>query len=430
MNNDRYHAIITLVYTSLLAFIYGIEIVPSWSYMGFSGNFNLINWAESLLFTVPLSFLFKVERNAASYILSSCFYLFFIPSAVYICMSDQGINYSIVFILAIIIVALSSKIKINLPKILVLNEGVMKFSSLALVILSISLQAAYGGLENFSLNIERVYEFRRETASNLPEIFAYVYSNVASVLLPIIVVCAYIKKDYLVLLIAVFLTLLLFGMSHHKTVLFSPPVALALYIAFSNARINKYFPHIFLVIPFISLIEISYVRYFGDFGDISYLTSLVVRRVLFVPSLLDSKYIEFFSMHPYYLWSSSRLVSWAMESQYNMTAPFLIGFEYFRDLDTSANTGIIGSGYANAGIYGVVIYATFSGIILTSLNSLATRLGHSFVAAVSFVTIFNIISSADLLTSFLTHGLLLLLVFLMLSPSSIAQPVRKDVIDG
>lgn len=425
MKLSKDHTLTCLIYTVILAFIYHVEIVPTWSYMGFSGSLTWIGLVKSIFLTVPFAFFLKVGRDVRSYILISCFYLFVIPSAIYISLSDQGTVNIVVYFVSVLGLLVFSGLGIRIPPMPPIRQQALTGLALALVAIVMALQAAYGGLENFSLDIERVYEFRRETADNLPQIFAYVYSNVASVLLPILLVFAYIKRSVLYFSFSISFTLILFGMSHHKSVLFSPPVALLLYIAFSNIRAYKYFPALFLLIPIISVFEIFITREFGGPGDIAYLTSLIVRRVLFVPAMLDSKYIEFFSYNPFYYWSSSRLFSWAGDSGYNLTAPFIIGYEYFRDLDTSANTGIVGSGFSNAGILGVLIYSTATGVIVSLLNGVGSRLGHAFVAAVSFVTIFNILSSADLLTSFLTHGLLLLVLFLAFSPADIAAPERK-----
>ncbi len=412
------HTASAFIYTVLLCVIYHIEIVPTWAYMGFSGSLTVEGLLTALIMTVPFSLIFKVNNTAKSYIIISVYYLWIIPSAVYIALSGQGNLNIFIYFLVVISLHFMSTFRVPSVNLHPMRGEALMLASLALVVMVISLQAFYGGLENFNLDIERVYEFRRESADNLPAIFAYVYSNVSSVILPIIIVTAYINRSYVYFVGALALTIILFGMSHHKSVLFSPPVALFLYASFNSRLISRYFPDVFIIIPSISIMEILFTRFFGYPGDISYLTSLIVRRVLFVPAMLDSKYIEFFSDNPFYYWSSSRFFSWATTSDYNLTAPFIIGYEYFRDLDTSANTGIVGSGFSNAGVPGVLAYSMATGLIIAFLNSVAERVGHAFVAAVSFVTIFNILSSADLLTSLLTHGLLLLLIYLLVSPPS------------
>ncbi|MDQ7780787.1 MAG: hypothetical protein RDV41_13915, partial [Planctomycetota bacterium] len=142
---------------------------------------------------------------------------------------------------------------------------------------------------------------------------------------------------------------------------------------------------------------------------------------LFVPAMLDTLYIDYFSLHEKYYWSSSRLGSWAGENPHGVAAPFLIGSEYFSDNDMSANAGVIGGGYANAGLLGVAIYSIISGLLVAMLNAFGRRAGHALVTAVSLATVFNILTTTDLVTAFLTHGLLLLVLVLALFPDPVGR---------
>ena len=86
----------------------------------------------------------------------------------------------------------------------------------------------------------------------------------------------------------------------------------------------------------------------------------------------------------------------------------------------SANAGMIGSGFSNAGVIGVAIYAMAIGFLISVLNAYGRRIGHAFVTAASLSTLFNLVTSTDLITAILTHGLLLLLLLLALFPPATA----------
>ena len=105
-----------------------------------------------------------------------------------------------------------------------------------------------------------------------------------------------------------------------------------------------------------------------------------------------------------------------------MTAPFVIGSEYFSDPEMSANAGAIGSGFANAGLFGVALYSLSIGVLIGVLNVYGKRIGHATVAAVSFVVVFYVVTTTDLVTAFLTHGLLLLLIVLALFSNPMQTP--------
>jgi hypothetical protein len=144
-----------------------------------------------------------------------------------------------------------------------------------------------------------------------------------------------------------------------------------------------------------------------------------------VPTLLDGLYIDYFGQRTYYYWSWSRIGSLFVSNPYDQAAPFVIGFEYFSDLDMSANAGVIASGYANAGLPGVALYSMLAGLLLALLNAFGRRIGHAFVAAASLMTFHTILTTADLLTAILSHGVLLLLMMLVLFPSAAPQPAPR-----
>jgi hypothetical protein len=97
-----------------------------------------------------------------------------------------------------------------------------------------------------------------------------------------------------------------------------------------------------------------------------------------------------------------------------MSSPNLIGYQYFGLEDTSANTGWIGSGFANAGIAGVFLYSILIAALLGVLNTYSEKLGGGVITAL-FSTIFlTLILSADFATSLLTHGLIAAIVLLVL----------------
>jgi hypothetical protein len=88
----------------------------------------------------------------------------------------------------------------------------------------------------------------------------------------------------------------------------------------------------------------------------------------------------------------------------------------------SANTGVVGNGYANAGLFGVFAYSSIVGIFVSILNSFGRRIGHTFVTAASVYMIFLLMTTTDLITAILSHGLLLLIFMLsIIGPGETVQ---------
>jgi hypothetical protein len=100
---------------------------------------------------------------------------------------------------------------------------------------------------------------------------------------------------------------------------------------------------------------------------------------------------------------------------YDLTSPFLIGEAYFGSSEIGANTGYVGSGFAQAGMAGVAIYAIGVGMIVAILQSYGRYLGLPFVGAIMMTQVVTMISSTDFVTLFLTHGMLISLVLLAMA---------------
>lgn len=139
--------------------------------------------------------------------------------------------------------------------------------------------------------------------------------------------------------------------------------------------------------------------------------------------MLNTLFLDFFERNPIYYWSASRFTSWIHENPYGTTAPYVIGIKYFASPQMAANTGAIGSGHANAGLFGVALYSVKIGLFIGVLNAYGARIGHAAVAAVSFDVVFYVVTSTDLTTALLTHRLLLLVFILALSPSMV-EPAK------
>jgi hypothetical protein len=77
--------------------------------------------------------------------------------------------------------------------------------------------------------------------------------------------------------------------------------------------------------------------------------------------------------HPFLLWADSKISFGLVESTYNLRLPFLIGKQYFFSEKMSANSGWIGSGYAQFGFTGMIAYALSNWVSFVPLRCLFTE---------------------------------------------------------
>lgn len=418
---------LSLAYCAILSWMYINEISVFWAYMGFNGEYNTLKMATSFSLVFLVSAISPVNFDVRSILIATMNFMFIIPSIVFLSYTNGLLyHYISIFILFFFVLGLSS-INLSINKIGTISENAVLYIIVGALVLSVTVQAYYGGLSNFNLDIERVYEFRRESAQALPDFFGYLYSNVTGALAPLGILLSQKYKKHHITVLILFLTVILFGITHHKSVLFAPAAVYLFYVALNMGKSVNILVFSISGLVLICLLDVIYIRFAMSEYEASYISSLVVRRLLLVPPMLDGLYIEFFSSNVKYYWSSSKIFSWATSSYYDYSAPFIIGYEYFLDLDTSANTGIVGSGFSNAGLVGVSLYSFILGLIVSLLNNYGKVIGHTFVSSASAIVFFTVLSSTDLVTATLTHGLLLLIIFIAILPH---QPNQNSVGKG
>ena len=405
-------AILSLLMMAALAWLYSNEIVPKWEYAGFDGYVDLTSLLIALLFAALCGFLLPSGLSTRSLILSVVHYGFVIPSIAIACFGKFVPAYFFSFALAYFLLFFSSMIRLRAVSVANISPRIVLSVGVGILGAGVLLYIAFGGLATFNLNLERVYEFRRDSAERLPAVFGYFYSNLASAVIPLCLALAFILKARLSALLVIVLAILLFGMTHHKSVFFSTLIAIAFFLVFRSRNPVIKVGLLFVVLCVLAVIEVLlYGAFFG--GDLPGIySSYFIRRTLLVPSLADRAYVEFFLSNPYFFWAQSKITFGLVISPSDVTVPFLIGREYFGDADLAANAGFVGSGYANAGVGGVALYGLILGLIVAIVDSFGRRIGAGLVAAVCLLPVITMVTSTDVVTALLSHGVLLLLISL------------------
>lgn len=406
----------------LLGRIYTIYISQSYEYMGYDlYDLNINRSIISIFMIAIFAYLTPTKGGVRSFYLNFIITIYFIPYMILYSYAARS-NYSFLIVcFSFSILYIFSAIRI--PRITI---GDVSASALmqALTIAALAVIACYpliGGFAHFNLDLQSIYDFRDEAAAALPSLFDYLTPIFGRVIIPFCTAVSLIHRRYKFVFLFIILSVLQFGFTSNRTLLFSPIVVIGFYYFLS--KFSDYSAILCAVIfaLVISLVDsFIYMNVNGD-GIWGLYTSLFVRRVLMVPPLLDSLYIEFFSDNTKYLWSLSRITLGLVAAPYDgVPAPFVIGEVYFASPETSANTGFIGSGYAQAGLLGVALYAGGLGMIISLFDSFGRYLGTPFTVAVTII-VATAFTATDLLSLFLTHGLAVLIFLLMLVQSPEAK---------
>jgi len=193
---------------------------------------------------------------------------------------------------------------------------------------------------------------------------------------------------------------LLFALSGHKGVLSSVILVVFFYILF-KLNFNNYNV---LLLGFLGLLSFVLLL---DVLEVSMISSLIIRRLLMVPAHLNFTYLEFFSNNEFVYWSNGILKNF-FNNPYDVDIVHTIG-AYLGKPDMAANTGFIASGYAHAGVLGIIMYTIIAIVLFNIINQLANNNDKYFVMAIMFPIILTLFKSSDLLTTLLTHGLFIAL---------------------
>jgi oligosaccharide repeat unit polymerase len=408
-----------VLYYCSFQIVYQIWVTDTYRYQGFNNEFSIIYALISLLLLFFLISIIQVNNSPSSYFLHFTLAVIFIPSIVLFVGQSLPLKFIFSTFIAIFVTAIIVN-KIRLKTIYVPKISADKIILILLFIALLNIVGLiyFGGLRYVNFNLSLVYDFRRDAAASVPGFFGYLNSITGKVVIPFGIVYSYFSKRWICLILFIASSFSLFALTHHKSPLFVP-ILILMVLNFNNLKRGaKIFPIFLTFIVVFSGIDLwihnNYSNlYAGWFG------ALFANRTLLVPSQLNWIYFDFFSDASKYYWSTSKITLGLLDSPYSLAAPNLIGYEFFGNYDMSANTGWIGSGFANAGYLGILLYSFLLGLLLSFLDAYGRKLGDHLVFALFLMPCFTLITSADFTDMLLTHGLVFaLLALIFLNPKT------------
>lgn len=407
-------ALLCIVYYLALSVAYVFEIQPKWDVMGFQSDVSYLFIAFSVAL-IPVYFLLISQRTPFNRLcLIFIFLTIYVPALSYISFANPSWYLMLAFLISIPPLLFFSSIKI--PPIKAATFSVRVYVGILMLAIYAATAALVirTGVANVSLDLYGAYEFRRGAFLSIGEGLNRTLSIITTFFLPLLIIYSISLKSRLrliVLLFALLSAIVIFGYWQHKSALFLPIAAFSLYFFLKSGHPEYRLLYVFLLLSLILALEaILYVV--SNNPEPAVLNGLIGRRALFVPPMLADLHIDFFTQNPKFFWQGLTDGFTGTSPIYDTSAAFLIGRFYFGDDNMSANVGLVGAGYAEAGLFGIVLYSSILGIIFAYLSSQARRLGHVFVFSVMAFVVHTAFASSDLLTTLLSHGLLFALVTL------------------
>jgi hypothetical protein len=415
MQRDRkyYLTVILLLclYKILLGLMYSQVISIEFTYDGFTHEKSTLKMIEGwIVYAVILIAIPKRIIKPSDLFVLLTVLVYIAPLTVYYSQtSAKAAHYYIVLVGFFIINIFRNGRLIVLKKINVPS----KFLDIALwscVILVLFGMYTSGVISNFNLDLNAVYDYRDE-ASELIDRGGLAYLNnwVYNTIAPSILAISIWRKSVVNAAIIVLLMVILFGLSTHKAILLYPLVVIFVYVWASYALDVKK-----LITVFILVLLIPYISYHYLHEII--LSDLLIRRIFFVPAFLTFKYYEYFSASDFVYWAQS-IGGLFVDYELSDTPAKIIG--YYIGGFGSANNSFFSAGYMHAGLMGVIIYSMLVSFVFKIIDGyMKSDIPFKIILSITIVPVMILVTSSDLTTSLMTHGLMLSLVILYLMDSS------------
>lgn len=283
-----------------------------------------------------------------------------------------------------------------------------------------------GGLANFTLDLSAVYEFRARAAETVSGgVWTYLITWSFKVFNLVLIAFALHRRRWGWLAAALVVQVALFGLTLHKSVLFYPLLVIGLYLL-DRLRL----PDHAAVWALAALVLGGVVLFVAESESI--FPSLLIRRTLFTPALLDYAYYDFFGREGH-VWMSNGVLGRFFTYPFDLAPPNLIGRYLYGLPRTSANTGFIATGFMHFGAWGAIAFGLVTGWLLSVSDALAkARLPRWLGLSAVVAPFFSVFTSSDLPTSILTHGIAAGLVVLWLmssaeEPAFVSAPARAPL---
>lgn len=401
LNNNIVLIGLIILYRALLDYTYAAITSPVWGYFGFDNNATafsgFVSWIVLAALTLLVLPYFKSNEPFYPDLLILFFVMRVIPFTTIIRFLNAPPSLSFWFFVyfALIFVLIryinSIKIPLDVNSVSGSNDGVLFFGVLffAAIILFIS-----GYYAHFRLHISfaDVYDLRHEAKDfEIPTLVRYAWSPATNVL-PLLFAYFLEKKNKFICFFILFIILLNFSINGMKSTFFKLLICVAfVFIRFKDIK-KLYLPG-FVILMLLTIWESS-------LWDFHFIHDIVIRRVCFIPALLDTCYYDYITQNgPMYYARGGTAIQ------------YVISDVYFGAPEMQSNNGLFSDAFMNLGIIGCIVYPFIYAVMFRICGS-AFRGAEKGLVLFAAIIMSYTLQGSELTTGLLTHGLFLFCVFL------------------
>lgn len=411
---DILSVVIIFIFKLLLDISYVTVLYPNYSYAGFGLHYSLHSIIVGFILLLPIiTFMPKKIEKPSDTLIFLMVVIMYVPLTTMFSFSGQ-VDFStavINMLFWLIVIAIIRFVpEFNIP-----DAG--KFAPnwaipaifllfLAYILITAVIYTDFDIIDSI-VNFLDVYERRNAyKEANIP-LSGYLYNWAGNVVFPCAGMYFLLKRNLPGVLTVVLAFLVSFAVTGFKSQMFGAALVILVYLLLK-------FKQRFLAASVILTVLVTASILINElFGNVV-IYSLLVRRAMFLPVQIVQHYFDFFEGIP--IFSSNSLLSSVVEYPYEIEPPYLIGTEFYIEGETHANTGIVADGFINFGYLGVVFWAVLFGFLMKLTDSVSKN--KSFGLVLSCIAMFSVtFSNSALFTAFSTHGYMIALILIYLSPN-------------
>ncbi|MDW4520995.1 O-antigen polymerase [Staphylococcus saprophyticus] len=387
----------------LFHFLYLNVLTVHFSYEGFtSDGFEEVIFFEHIIIITILILLQLFMKNEFYNIIYNLFLIMIVfgQSVVSLYIGNNSLFLFVVipqFALFLLDIVDKNNFKIERKQIDVDNKYFNAIAIIFAVIILMPFLKNIGSINLSNLLFNEIYDTRSDSRGSYGSIINYLYSSIARVVFPFLLIFFWVKKKYVLSsMILVFIVLLFLLNGAVKSILIGAIAAIGFY--FFRYKVKNFM--------FILMINMLFIfSLFENTIFTSYKLADYIRRIFYLPGYLFNVYYEEF--HNNFTYYGQTALGLLFGNKIDSNVASYIGESVLGRKGMVANVGIFAEGYISLGIIGVFIATCVLLILIFLLKSL--NFNHRYFGLI--FTYIYIINTSFLETLLITHGMLFLLIF-------------------
>ena len=228
--------------------------------------------------------------------------------------------------------------------------------------------------------------------------FISILTNLASYIIPIYLFISIKEKNILSTIVATFSIICSYTVSSEKSTIMI--IIVVFVVAWCSKKKDMVlFEKMFVGGVSVGLLYSIFVRVITKKQSILFM--LIFRRLMYLPSWLNTLYYEFFSNNSKVWWSQNTIILQKIIPDIYDSSPItLISNFFFNGVIPTPNTGLFADAYLNLGVLGIIIYPILYRLIFNAAQKIYHEYGWEIETLVAFKLVLSLTNVQLLRTNF------------------------------